>query len=168
MQRTHLDAVLKDLRSNREVLLGNLKHVNHAIACLEKLYNLDTKPLEVKPEPIPEPVLEESELQDPEADLLQHNMPSMGLVQTIEIAAKEGKWDQSQLAHRVVALRKGTPITTAQSQISSMLHEAKRRLHKGEDLIVRWVQDGKVQGLPEMSEKDRAFVITRMPQYETR
>jgi len=50
------------------------------------------------------------------------------------MAAHEAKWTQVDLAHRMLALRPGTALTSAQATISLLLRNGK--IHKGDDLIM--------------------------------
>ena len=70
----------------------------------------------------------------------------IGLNDAIYQAAEEGIYDQSHLIARVLKIRPGTTYPTASAQVSSLLKDS--RLHKGEDLIIRPVKNGKIQNLP--------------------
>lgn len=154
IDRQYYDAVLADLKENRKLLISNLTELNQAIETIERLYAKPAKPLSDPParrervirapKPDPEGIAEPTEPKGPRM---------LGLVEAIQAAAAENKWDQPHLAHRAVALRPDTLITSAQSQICALLKDG--RLHKGEDLIIRNVKDGKIQGLPPV-DLDRA------------
>jgi hypothetical protein len=73
----------------------------------------------------------------------------IGLTEAIIRAASAGIYNQIALIDGVMEMRPGTTRPSAVSMISSML--LKGRLHKGDDLIVRNVKDGRVQGLPPIS-----------------
>lgn len=69
----------------------------------------------------------------------------VGLVDAVKTAAAEARWNQIEMVGRVLQIRPGTKPNSAQTQIYLMLRE--RRLHKGDDLVIRNVVDGRIQNL---------------------
>jgi len=160
IDRTHYDAVLKDLRENYDTLKGNLEEMETAIRVLERLYAKPAKSLKAVLAPVKEVTPNVVPADSDEFTLgaaKRNEAPTQKLTGTFEIglteaiirAASAGIYNQIALIDGVMEMRPGTTRPSAVSMISSML--LKGRLHKGDDLIVRNVKDGRVQGLPPIS-----------------
>lgn len=191
VNREHYDAVLNDLRANRNALAGNLSELNTVIDVLERFYNQPVKTLvqPVCPKTAAGGVLNSAPEITPSAppvnltatitkiisndeftldatraaENVSHGSFLVGLTETIDRAAAEACHDQIHLVKRVQELRPGTLTTSAQSLIVTLLR--KNRLHKGEDLIIRPVANGKVVGLPNVSQ-DAVHSHGRYSQYQ--
>lgn len=173
VDKSALISVLSDLQRNRNNLAANLKEIENAILCLERLYKIDSIPLlvpkscesqpeplvskscELQPETCPEPVnefpnprVQPSLITHPTVKEKRELKPSMGLTEAILVAVKE-EHDQIALIKRVIELRPESSYNSACTQVSTMFRQDK--LRKDDNLIVREVEDGKIQGLPPMS-----------------
>jgi hypothetical protein len=184
IDRTHYDAVLKDLRENYDTLKGNLEEMETAIRVLERLYAKPAKPLKLvvdapKRQPHTLPVNGKTVPFDPPPShpavkdefslesAREHDVVApftVGLETAVSQAASEYRYDHMKLVHRVMEVRPGTTYPSAASAVSRML--TKGLIHKGDDLIIRPVVNGKIQGLPPANQDD-INSHRRIGQYET-
>jgi hypothetical protein len=175
IDRTHYDAVLNDLRENYDTLKGNLEEMETAIRVLERLYAKPAKSLKVVLAPVKEVTPNVVPADSDEFTLgaaKRNEAPTQKLTRTFEIglteaiirAAFAGIYDQCKLIDCVMEMRPGTTRPSVMSMVSTMLSNG--RLHKGDDLIVRNVKDGRVQGLPAVS-ADAAHSHRSFGQYNT-
>ena len=86
----------------------------------------------------------------------------LGLTEAIEQAALEARHDRIALVARALELRPGTGKGSAQTMVSTMLRSG--RLKNGDDLVIRLVRDGKIQGLPPIG-ADEARLVVRTSHY---
>ena len=86
----------------------------------------------------------------------------LGLTEAIEQAALEARHDRIALVARALELRPGTGKGSAQAMVSTMLRSG--RLKNGDDLVIRLVRDGKIQGLPPIG-ADEARLVVRTSHY---
>ena len=86
----------------------------------------------------------------------------LGLTEAIEQAALEARHDRIALLARALELRPGTGKGSAQTMVSTMLRSG--RLKNGDDLVIRLVRDGKIQGLPPIG-ADEARLVVRTSHY---
>ena len=86
----------------------------------------------------------------------------LGLTEAIEQAALEARHDRIALVARALELRPGTGKGSAQTMVSTMLRAG--RLKNGDDLVIRLVRDGKIQGLPPI-DADEARLVVRTSHY---
>ena len=189
INRIHYDAVLKDLRENYDILKGNLEELETALRVLERLYAKPVKSLKAAPAQevatdtvraplhlhgaheeivITEPVRVPADSREFTLDVAKQEsrLRTCGFTSRLEdvicMAAGEMRHNQIELARRVMVLRPDTTYPSVSSGVSRML--AKGKLHKGEDLIIRNVMDGRVQGLPPVS-ADASHSHTGFGQY---
>ena len=73
-----------------------------------------------------------------------------------------GRHDRIALVSRALELRPGTGKGSAQAMVSTMLRDG--RLKNGDDLVIRAVKDGKIQGLPPI-DVDESRLVVRMSHY---
>jgi hypothetical protein len=147
IDRTHYDAVLKDLRESYDTLKGNLEEMETTIRVLERLYAKPAKSLkEVATGTVRVPA-DSGEFTLAAAKHAVHPF-EIGLTEAIVRAATPGIYTQSKLVDCVMEMRPGTTRPSALSMVNMLL--SNHRLHRGADLIVRNVTDGKVQGFPQV------------------
>jgi hypothetical protein len=145
IDRTHYDAVLKDLRENHDILKGNLEEMETAIRVLNRMYAKPPKSLKEVTTGTVRISADSGEFTLAAAKHAVHPF-EIGLTEAIVRAATLGIYTQSKLIDCVMEMRPGTTRPSALSMVNMML--SKQRLHKGEDLIIRNVKDGKVRGIP--------------------
>lgn len=158
IKREHYDAVLADLIKNRNILVSNLQEINGAITTLQRLYGEDkvvVKALTPVPATTPpsapvEPALDPDPIKPPTT-----------FDEAMDIVFREGAREQESLIGRIAEIFPIATITSIRAYVNAQLRNG--TLHKGDDLKIRRVVDGKVVGLPPLGD-DKSGLKT-FPKY---
>lgn len=179
MNLSALEKVLVDLKTNREKLISNLTEFNRTIEFLETLYGQQKSATIVEDKPAAITINQKScacgcgnKIENPTSNVQKyiqgHNnkkpQARLSIAESILTAAGESKHNQINLISRASQLScEGTVVV--QIAVVDMLK--KGYIHKGDDLIIRNVKDGKILGLPDLSPSElHDAVISRGSRYD--